>query len=166
MAGGTYRRNSKMILGREDLPNWEEIIPASGDNVRISVVVNRCNEHEIFNVLRYISEFDDVRYIQIRKVSTDTRQDVLTPDAAAFERFYTLVQRVFPLQDRMWEDAEVYDLYGKPVVFWRTVRTSINSLNYFTDGVVSDEYFIVEGYLKYCEQPSIVLGSLKQDAKA
>lgn len=31
---------------------------------------------------------------------------------------------------------------------WRTVETSVNSINYFTDGTISDEYFIVEGYLK------------------
>lgn len=34
------------------------------------------------------------------------------------------------------------------VVFWRTIKTSVNSLNYFIDGVVSDLYFVVEGYLK------------------
>jgi hypothetical protein len=29
-----------------------------------------------------------------------------------------------------------------------TVRTSVNNYNYFTDGTVSDEYFVIEGYLK------------------
>lgn len=32
------------------------------------------------------------------------------------------------------------------VVFWRTVKTTTNSFNYFTDGTFSKEYFIVEGY--------------------
>ena len=44
--------------------------------------------------------------------------------------------------------AEIFNVYGKDVSFWSTVETSVNSLNYFTDGVCSDEYFIVEGYLK------------------
>lgn len=45
--------------------------------------------------------------------------------------------------------ADQYNLFGKEINFWRTVETNINSLNYFTDGTCSDEYFIVEGYLKY-----------------
>jgi hypothetical protein len=31
---------------------------------------------------------------------------------------------------------------------WRTVGTSVNSLNYFTDGTLSGEYFVIEGYSK------------------
>ena len=48
----------------------------------------------------------------------------------------------------MLVDAICCNIYDKPVVFWRTIKTSVNSLNYFTDGTVSDEYFVVEGYLK------------------
>ena len=48
--------------------------------------------------------------------------------------------------------AQQYILYGKEINFWRTVETSCNSFNYFTDGVVSTEYFIVEGYLKHKEE--------------
>ncbi|GAG80842.1 unnamed protein product, partial [marine sediment metagenome] len=44
--------------------------------------------------------------------------------------------------------AQQHILFGKEVNFWRTVETNINSYNYFTDGTISDEYFIVEGYLK------------------
>jgi hypothetical protein len=40
------------------------------------------------------------------------------------------------------------DIYGKQVNFWRTVETSVNSINYFTDGTISDNYFVVEGYVK------------------
>ena len=54
--------------------------------------------------------------------------------------------------------AEQYNLYGKEVNFWRTVETTCNSLNYFTDGTCSSEYFIVEGYLKnYKRQPEGIL---------
>jgi len=45
------------------------------------------------------------------------------------------------------EYAEIYDVYGQDVVFWRTIKTSANSINYFTDGTISEKYFIIEGYL-------------------
>ncbi len=89
-----------------------------------------------------------IQYIQIRRISTDTRLEYLSPDIVEYEKLYTEVSRIFPLKEKLWGDAEVYDIYGKDVIFWRTVKTSINSINYFTDGTISDMYFVVEGYLK------------------
>jgi hypothetical protein len=48
----------------------------------------------------------------------------------------------------LWGSADVFEISGVPVCFWRTVKTTIGSFNYFTDGTSSDEYFVVEGYLK------------------
>jgi hypothetical protein len=140
---------NKMIMGRASIPDWNGIL-ALTERPRVSIVVNRCNEHEIFALLRYLSNIKNVRYVQLRKVSTDTRQQVLEPDRMAYERMYTHIARVFgPPERRFVEDAEAYQIYGKEVVLWRTVKTSVNSFNYFTDGTVSDLYFVIEGYLKY-----------------
>jgi hypothetical protein len=46
------------------------------------------------------------------------------------------------------EDAPQYLWAGKKVSIWRTVGTSVNSLNYFTDGTLSNQYFVIEGYSK------------------
>ena len=137
---------NKMIMGRSDIPDWEEVIPKL-ERPRVSIVLNRCNQHEFFALLRYLSRFKNIRYVQVRRVSTDTRLELLAPDMAAYEREYTRVRQIFPLSRRLWEDAEEYEIYGMPVVFWRTTRTSVNSMNYFTDGTISDSYFVVEGYL-------------------
>ena len=143
----------KMILGRDDVPNWRKILQMPGiSKLRVSVVLNRCNESEFFDLMRFLSEFPQIQYVQIRRVSTDTREDLLAPDMAAFERVYSKVREVFPMKSRFVTDAEEYDIYGMSTVFWRTVKTSVNSLNYFTDGTISDMYFVVEGYLKYCEK--------------
>lgn len=143
---------NKMIMGRSDFPDWDTIIPATR-NPRVSIVLNRCNEYEFFDLLKYVAKFrGHLRYVQVRRPSTDTRVDFLSPDMAAYERVYTQVSRIFgPPKTRLWVDAEVYEIYGMDVVFWRTVKTSVNSLNYFTDGKISAEYFIVEGYLKACQ---------------
>jgi len=140
----------KMILGRADVPDWKAILTMPRiEKMRVSLVVNRCNESEFFDILRFLSEFKQVKYIQVRRISTDTREKLLMPDMAAFERVYTKVREVFPLRRRFVSDAEEYEIYGKPVDFWRTVKTSVNSLNYFTDGTISDLYFIIEGYMRY-----------------
>lgn len=142
---------NKMILGKSDIPNWEHIIPAT-KNVRVSVVLNRCNKNEIFSLLRYLSKFSNIKYIQIRRVSTDARLAALTPDIIAYEEIYTKVSEIFPRTRKFVTDAEEYDIYGKPVVFWRTTKTSVNSINYFTDGTLSENYFIVEGYVNNYEK--------------
>ena len=138
---------NKKIMGRLDLPDWETIIPASGDNVRIAIVLNRYNIAEFDEIIRYIAKFPNVRYIQVRRISTDTRLALLQEDIEAFEKFYTEFIATHT-QTGNYFKAQQFQVEGKEVVFWRTVETSVNSLNYFTDGTVSDEYFIVEGYLK------------------
>jgi dipeptide/tripeptide permease len=71
----------------------------------------------------------------------------LSEDITKYEEFYN----DFLKTNKQKGDyclGQKFELFGKEIVFWRTVETSCNSLNYFTDGTVSDEYFIVEGYLK------------------
>ena len=136
------------IMGRKDLPDWETIIPASGSNVRVSIVLNRYNIEEFDEIVKYIAKFPNVRYIQVRRISTDTRLALLQEDIEAFENFYTKFTATHT-QIGNYFKAQQFQVEGKEIVFWRTVETSVNSLNYFTDGTISDEYFIVEGYLKY-----------------
>jgi len=139
---------TRMILGRSDMPDWDYVIPAT-ERPRVSIVLNRCNEWKFFDILRYVCKFDNVRYVQIRRPSTDTRAELLAPDIAAYERTYTKVSQIFgPPKRRFVEDAEAFEIYGHEVVFWRTVKTSVNSLNFFTDGTCSCKYFVVEGYME------------------
>lgn len=139
----------KMILGRSDLPDWTGILSLPVKKTRASLVLNRCNEAEFFDILKFLSGFPQVKYIQVRRISTDTREALLMPDMAAFERVYTKVREIFPMMRKFATDVEEYEIYGKPIDFWRTVKTSANSMNYFSDGTISDLYFVIEGYLKY-----------------
>ena len=143
---------NKMIMGVKKIPDWGKLLTESGPNVRVSIVLNRCNEYELFDLLRFTRNFPNLRYIQVRRISTDTRLASLAPDMAAYERVYTTVSRAFPLKRKFVTDAEVYDVYGQDVVFWRTIKTSVNSINYFTDGTISEKYFIVEGYLDHHQE--------------
>lgn len=144
---------NKAIMGFTKMPNWDKIIPVSGDNVRISIVLCRYNIDEFDDIIKYISKFDNVRYIQVRRISTDTRYELLKEDISLYEQFYNKFAKEHSAE-RISDFylAQRYMLYGKELNFWRTVETSVNSLNYFTDGTCSDEYFIVEGYLKYMDK--------------
>ena len=138
---------NQIIMGKNYLPNWGKIIPESGENVRISIVLNRYNIDEFDDLIQFASSFPNVKYIQVRRISTDTRMDLLQKDIDMFEEFYEKFAQTHQ-QDGNYYLAQRYFLNGKEINFWRTVETSCNSLNYFTDGTCSNEYFIVEGYLK------------------
>jgi len=139
---------NKMIMGRDDIPDWDLILTKT-KGARVQIVLNRCNQSEFYDLLKYLATLKHrIKYVQIRRVSTDTRQNLLAPDAVAYEQIYTEVSKIFPLKRRFVSDAEVYEIHGLDVVFWRTIKTSVNSMNYFTDGTCSESYFIVEGYLQ------------------
>lgn len=135
------------IMGKSYIPNWDYLLNNSGNNVRVSIVLNRYNIGELINLFQYISEFPKVKYIQVRRVSTEKRLDDLQLDIDLYETFFNWFQTKFEMTHKFY-NAEIFNPYGKDIAFWRTVETTCNSWNYFTDGTYSTEYFIVEGYLK------------------
>jgi molybdenum cofactor biosynthesis enzyme MoaA len=136
------------ITGVYDIPDWRYIIPRT-KRCRVSIVINRYNFIETMKMIEFFAQFQNVKYIQLRRVSTDTRQEELALDAEIFEHVYQSCLTNFKHQFKKdFYGAPVLNLFGKEITFWRTVKTDINSFNYYTDGVFTDEYFIVEGYLK------------------
>lgn len=134
------------IMKRRDIPDWDTLIPQIA-NPRVAIVVNRYNKDEFFDILQYLSKFKNIKYVQARRISTDTRYEMFKEDLAVYEDLFDRVQREW--KDQYLGDfyhAQQYNMYGLQVNFWRTVQTSVNSINYFTDGTLSDNYFVVEGY--------------------
>jgi molybdenum cofactor biosynthesis enzyme MoaA len=124
------------IMRRRDLPDWGKIIPATR-NTRVSIVLNRYNEQEFEPLLKYIC--------------TDTREAYLIEDVQVYERVFKQIRQRFPLIGHFYS-AEVFRIFGKDVCFWRTVKTTIESFNYYTDGTINDEYFVIEGYMRDAEE--------------
>lgn len=134
------------ICGRKPLPDWNTIIPNT-KNCRVQIVINRWNYHEVFDIIKYVSQFKNVKYIQVRRVGTDTRKEELAFDATMFDIVYEDMKKSHnPIKSI--HGAEIYNYHGIDVSWWKTTETSANSINYFTDGTISDNYFIIEGYLK------------------
>lgn len=134
------------IMRRRDIPDWDTIVPET-PRCRISIVLNRHNEAEFDNLLAYCCSFPNVAYVQVRRICTDTREDYLLPDVEAYERVFRRYDEANDLVGRFY-GAEVYRLHGKDVCFWRTVKTTIDSHNYYTDGTINREYFVIEGYMR------------------
>lgn len=144
-----WNRQNKDVLTRLDylFIAGDFGVPWGGNNVRISIVLNRYNINEMDDLIKYCAGFPNVKYIQVRRISTDTRIDYLQEDIDLYEEYFDYIKEKNEQTGEFYL-AQQFFIHGKEVNFWRTVETNINSLNYFTDGTCSDEYFIVEGYLK------------------
>lgn len=125
-------------------PSWGMIIPAT-QRCRVSIVVNRHNVDEFYSLVKYIGSFKNVQHVQARRISTETRRDSLRWDLEVYEQLHDTVKDRFECV-REFYGAPIYDMDGVEVTFWRTVKTCIGSVNYFTDGTISDDYFVVKGY--------------------
>lgn len=142
------------IMKRREILDWKSIIKdikSETNSVRVATVINRYNAIEFELVMKYLSEIDEIKYIQARRISTDIRQAELMPDIEIYEKIYQNIITKYVTFGNFY-GAHRVNMFGKEVCFWRTVETCANSLNYFTDGTCSDNYFVIEGYLKNHEK--------------
>ena len=156
----TLQQHTQNIIfgGRQwGVPDWKKVFEMTEPaRVRAAIVLNRYNHHEMFELLNYLAD-TNVDYIQIRKICTDTRLSEHEADMAIFEEWADGFDKTMGGPVCKFEDAPQYMWAGKRVSIWRTVGTSVNSLNYFTDGTLSNEYFVIEGYSKQNNLPLISL---------
>lgn len=140
-------KTMETITGVRAIPDFDYIFQNVIIPQRVATVVTTQNVDEILGLVNFVAKYPQVKYFQIRRISTDTREQEMKPHIEAFEEFYERVKKEFP-QIGEFEKSPILDIYGVKTSFWRTVETSVNSLNYFSNGVISDWYFIIEGYLK------------------
>lgn len=138
---------NRKIIGTSKMPAWDIIIPKSGENCRVATVVNRYNEDDILNTIKYLSKFPNVKYIQLRSICSDIEKERYTLDTQAFENLKNKIAKNFS-KVKDYKGYPVYNIYGKEVSFWDPLQVTINSTNYFTDGTISNSYFVTEGYSK------------------
>lgn len=157
------------IMGRKHIPDWKNIIPQL-KQVRVAIVVNRYNWKEFFSIVSTIAYYNilgkgNIKYVQARRISTDTRYDQFKEDIDIYENFLdNTIAKNFP-RVGVFYTADVYKIAGMEVSFWRTVQTSVNSVNYFTDGTISGDYFVVEGYVKNLKKSEETMDAVANYAK-
>jgi len=135
------------LTGRRSMPEWEKLIPKITVPLRMAIVVTQNNAPEVLDLIQYISQFRNVRYVQLRRVSTITRRRDWKPAQDEFEKLAKEIDASFTKLDE-YETAPIYSIYGMRVSLWRTILTTANSWNYFVNGVLSSEYEIIRGYMK------------------
>ena len=124
----------------------DRIIKSIKVPIRIAIVVNRYNYNEILDMIEYLSKYK-LSYIQLRCIATDKNYDMFKEDIEKYECLEKEIDKKFKIK-RDYYTSKIYDIYGIEVSLWRTIKTTINSYNYFVNGLISDNYFIVEGYDK------------------
>lgn len=137
----------KQITGVGILPDYSWLFKNIKISQRIATVVTKQNVDELLDLIKFASNYPQIKYFQVRRIATETRYDFLKEHIEVFENLLKKVQKNFKQIDE-FEKSPIFDIYGVRTSFWKTVETTVNSLNYFTNGVISDEYFIIEGYLK------------------
>lgn len=138
---------NKKIMNKNIIPNWDNVFNNT-KQCRVSIVINKYNINEFYNILKFVSKYPSVKYIQVRRISTDARYKQLKDDIEIYEKLFDkILNSDFERIDDFYL-AQRFIILDKEVNFWRTTKTSISSINYFTDGTISDNYFIIEGYLK------------------
>jgi NAD+ synthase (glutamine-hydrolysing) len=135
------------LVGNKTIIDWDYILRNTKTHMRVAIVVARENVDEVLDLIKFLSNFPKVTYVQLRRISTDTRLGLLKADMNEFDRLHREVAAKFK-KVRTFETADIFDIHGKEVAFWATVQTTANSWNYYSNGVSSDSYFIIEGYLK------------------
>lgn len=135
----------KQIWHTPFIPDWDWVIRNTTAKMRIAIVLTRYNVNEVDDIIKFLSAYENVEYVQVRKICTDNRYDLLKEDMELFEEYEKQISEKHP-KVKSFETANVYEIHGKEVSFWRTVGTTVNSINYFSNGVLSDDYFVIEGY--------------------
>ena len=142
---------NKKITNHSTISNWDKIIKSIKTPLRIAIVVTRYNKDEILNIIKYFSKYKNINYIQLRCISTDERYSDLKEDIICYKELTQYISKNYHYLKSFYT-ASIYNIYGIEVCLWKTIKTTINSYNYFTNGIISTNYFIVEGYKKHNEK--------------
>ena len=137
----TFEQITNVPLNFDFLENLRII---DNDNIRVTIVVNRYNYKEIFDMLNILKNYN-LRYVQLRQCYKYYDVDI-TPDIEAFKEVMTELKK-YPIKGN-FNESIIYDVDGLSVSVWETVfkKESISSSNYWTNGVITHNNLLVEGY--------------------
>ena len=137
----TFKKITGVMLTFDFIENLKKI---TSDNVRVSIVVNRYNKNEIFDMINKLKDLN-IRYVQLRQCYKYYETDI-QPDIDAFNKIRSKLTS-FPIKG-YFNESVIYDVDRLSVSVWETVfkKESISSSNYWTNGIVTENNLLVEGY--------------------
>lgn len=134
------------IGGKDTFIDWHWTLENTKVPFRMSHVVTTQTCLELFGMIRWLAQYGP-EYIQLRKVASQRPE--MIPHQQAFDFVSARLLEyadIMEYQITEYEAAKVIAWGGMDVVLWPTVDTTANSLNYFTNGTFSNDYFVIKGY--------------------
>lgn len=137
----TFEKITNVMLSFDFLENLRKI---QSNNLRVSIVVNRYNYTEIFDMLDKLKDFN-LRYVQLRQCYKYYETNI-QPDIDAFRNVVDKLKS-YPIKGN-FNESVIYDVNSLAVSVWETVfkKSSISSSNYWTNGLITNNNLLVEGY--------------------
>ena len=138
------------------VPRWGKIL-SSTRKYRASYVARAFKSDPTgvatFNgILNMLGAFHVPEHFQVRRVYRREWYDGHDADVAAFEAVASHLAERFN-QTGEYYGCKTYDAHGITVCMWSPEHTSIQSLNYFTDGHDSSTYRIADAYKAATAKP-------------
>lgn len=139
------------ICGVRELPDYDSIfneLHKLNKSCRVSIVVNKFNKNEISHILDYISTKKCISYVQLRKIYKYDKQ-ISQDDMDSFEYIKNELRTNHELIGNYYE-SQIFNHQGLQVSLWEDVfkRSSIQSVNYFTNGLISTNTLLIPAYEK------------------
>lgn len=144
----TFKKITGVDMNFDFLENLGKI---KSKNLRVTIAVNRYNYKEIFDMIEVLRNYKNIKYVQLRKCYKYYNTDI-KPDIDAFE--YVMQElRKFSVKGN-YKESIIYDVHGLSVSVWETVfkSESLQTFNYWTNGVMTSNNLLVEGYKDECNK--------------
>ena len=137
------------ICKSNKLFDYKQVLPkfiSNNKKIRLAIVVNSFNKLEIFNMIRLLAEYKEaIQYIQLRRIY-NYYETVNNEDTDAFDYIMSMINKYTKIGS--YYESDIYDVFGLSVSIWQDIfdKESIQSFNYFTDGVYTNDTLLVRGY--------------------
>ena len=149
------RKTNKKICGNIDIPDIDKIcgeLSSINKKCRITIVVNKYNYGEIFEIIDKLIQYDCIEYVQLRKRYLYARcsDKNYLEDKTAYETIKEELLLKYNCTISNFHESMIYNIGSFKVSFWDDVfkKESIESINYFSDGKISKNNLLVPGYEK------------------
>ena len=138
------------ICNVKNIPDWDTIFSLFSKynkKCRVSIVVNHFNYKEVNSILKKLSQYDAIDYIQLRKIYKYNDCNINIDDENAFKCTKQYILNVGKYIGNFYE-SKIFKIYNKKVSLWEDVfqKESVKTYNYFTDGVLSDDNLLIRIY--------------------
>ena len=150
-----FSDTNERICGNRNVPNIENILHCLSKNkkkCRITFVVNSFNVNEIIPTIAFLQHYKCISYIQIRKryMYSNAKDEYYDDDVKAFETIKNTLNNIFDVSQKSnFHESVIYNS-RVPISLWENVfkKESLSTLNYFSDGKITNNNLLVPSYEK------------------